>query len=109
MNPDCEPSPSKSDDRPTSNITSYRIYAVDRYAETFEEIRSPIILAPTCLPLKRENQSAYLARSGGVIRKEKWKLIEHFENHGLELYNVQKDISEKHNLANRKPRVLDSL
>ncbi len=45
----------------------------------------------------------------GVIRKGKWKLIEHFENSNLELYNIEKDISEQHNLADKDPAVVQDL
>jgi len=36
---------------------------------------------------------------GGAIRSGDWKLIEWFENGGVELYNLKDDIGEKHDLA----------
>lgn len=33
-----------------------------------------------------------------------WKLIEFFEDRRLELYNLQEDIGEKHNLAADQPQ-----
>ena len=37
-------------------------------------------------------------RPAGSIRKGKWKLIEYFENGRLELYDLQRDLSEERNL-----------
>ena len=37
----------------------------------------------------------------GAVRQGKWKLIEFFEDGRLELYNLQSDISEKNNLAEK--------
>lgn len=44
-----------------------------------------------------------------VIRDGKWKLIEYFENGALELYNLEKDIKEKNNLAKQHPQVTTDL
>ncbi|MCA9192134.1 MAG: sulfatase [Planctomycetales bacterium] len=44
-----------------------------------------------------------------VIRKRNWKLIESFDPEGLELYNLQQDISEKVNLVSREPMILAEL
>jgi arylsulfatase A-like enzyme len=38
----------------------------------------------------------------GVIREGDWKLMEFFEDGRLELYNLEDDIGEKHNLADRE-------
>ncbi len=40
---------------------------------------------------------------GGVIRDGDWKLIEYFEDHRLELYNLKEDLGETHNLATANP------
>ena len=52
----------------------------------------------------------YTARHGpfrttpaGAIRMGDWKLIEYFEDHSLELYNLKQDIGEKNNLAKNMP------
>ena len=38
------------------------------------------------------------------MRAGDWKLIEFFEDHRLELYNLQDDIGERHNLAAEQPQ-----
>ena len=55
---------------------------------------------------------AYLQGSGGTwrttpagaVRQGKWKLLEFFENGRLELYNLERDIGEKNNLARISPK-----
>jgi arylsulfatase A-like enzyme len=42
-------------------------------------------------------------RSSGAIRKGHWKLIEFFDTGEKELYNLEKDISEENNLADKNP------
>ena len=44
-----------------------------------------------------------------VIRKGSWKLIETFDPEGLELYDLEHDIGERHNLAAEKPSVAAEL
>jgi uncharacterized sulfatase len=39
----------------------------------------------------------------GAIRSGPWKLIEFFEDHSLELYNLEEDIGEQNNLDREKP------
>ena len=54
---------------------------------------------------------AYLQGSGGTwrttpagaVRKGQWKLIEFFEDGRIELYNIDRDISEKNDLAEKMP------
>jgi arylsulfatase A-like enzyme len=46
---------------------------------------------------------------GSVIRDGKYKLIEFFEDEHLELYNIENDIGENHNLINTYPEIADSL
>ena len=54
---------------------------------------------------------AYLQGSGGTwrttpagaVRQGEWKLLEFFENGRLELYNLERDIGEKNNLARIAP------
>ncbi len=38
------------------------------------------------------------------LRRGRWKLIEHFEDGSLELYDLDADIAEKHNLAAEEPQ-----
>jgi len=42
------------------------------------------------------------SRPSGAIRTGDWKLIEHFENDSLELFNLRRDPSEQRNLAGRE-------
>ena len=48
-------------------------------------------------------------RPGSVIRKGDWKLIEFFEDGRLELYNLRKDIGEKHDLSKKYPEKVKEL
>lgn len=45
----------------------------------------------------------------GAIRHENWKLIEYFEDHQLELYDLATDSIESNNLAVQNPTKLDEL
>lgn len=51
----------------------------------------------------------FRTRPCGVIRKGPWKLIEYFEDGGLELYNLAADVGELKNLAKTYPEVTQSL
>ena len=44
------------------------------------------------------------SRPAGAIRQGYWKLIEFYEDGRLELYNLKRDIAEKHNLATKMPQ-----
>ncbi|MDY7396044.1 sulfatase [Aureibaculum sp. 2210JD6-5] len=51
-----------------------------------------------------ENRDAkFRTRPGSVIRKGNWKLHHYFEDNGMELYNLQDDLGEKNNLAEKEP------
>ena len=43
-------------------------------------------------------------RPSGAVRAGDYKLIEFYEDNRVELYNLKKDISEKHNLAEKMPQ-----
>ena len=45
----------------------------------------------------------------GSIREGEWKLIEFYEDHRFELYNLKDDIGEKNNLAHSLPEITRSL
>ena len=47
--------------------------------------------------------------SGGAIRAGDWKLIESFDTEKVELYNLDRDIGEKNNLAKKQPRLAKRL
>jgi arylsulfatase A-like enzyme len=42
-------------------------------------------------------------RSSGAVRSNGWKLIEFFDDGHLELYNLNEDMGEKNNLAEKNP------
>jgi arylsulfatase A-like enzyme len=46
---------------------------------------------------------------GAAVRAGDWKLIEYFEDGRQELYNLQDDIGEKHNLATANPEKVKEL
>ncbi len=55
---------------------------------------------------KNNNQSRdslFRTRPGSVIRLGDWKLHHYFEDGGLELYNLETDVSEQHNLLEQFP------
>jgi arylsulfatase A len=49
------------------------------------------------------------SRPAGAIREGQWKLIEHFEDNSVELYDLSKDPSEKSNVAAEHKTVVESL
>ncbi|WP_225444206.1 sulfatase [Echinicola arenosa] len=51
----------------------------------------------------------FRTRPGSVIRSGKWKLHEYFEDGGLELYNLEEDLTEQHNVAEQFPEVTTAL
>lgn len=46
---------------------------------------------------------------GAAVRSGDWKLIEFFEDHRVELYNLKMDLSETHDLASENPEKARSL
>ena len=48
-------------------------------------------------------------RPGGAVRSEAFKLIEHFDNERVSLYNLRNDPSEECDLANQLPREAHAL
>ncbi len=49
------------------------------------------------------------AMPSSVIRRGPWKLIETFDPEGIELYNLDEDLSETTNLASQHPDIVDAL
>jgi hypothetical protein len=49
------------------------------------------------------------SRPGGAIRRGDYKLIRHYEDGRLELYDVKRDISENRNLVAEQPAVVQEL
>ena len=53
---------------------------------------------------KNQNRdSLFRTRPGSVVRYGDWKLHEYFEDGGLELYDLKKDLSENYNRLNEMP------
>ena len=48
-------------------------------------------------------------RPGGVVRDGQWKLIEHYEDGQIELFDLDKDIGETINVASQHPQVAERL
>ena len=48
-------------------------------------------------------------RLGGAMRSDKWKLIEHFDDGSLELFDLEADLSERKNLAATRPKIAQQL
>jgi arylsulfatase A-like enzyme len=44
------------------------------------------------------------SQPGGAVREGDWKLIEHYEDGRLELFNLASDVGEQSNLASSEPR-----
>lgn len=61
-------------------------------------------------PLKEEARDPlFRTRPGSVIRKGKWKLHEYFEDHALELYDLENDLGERLNLVDKYPEKVKEL
>ena len=53
---------------------------------------------------KNENRDMkFRTRPGSVMRYGKWKLHHYFEDDALELYNLEDDLGEQHNLVDAEP------
>ena len=48
-------------------------------------------------------------RPGSAIRQNQWKLIEFYEDEKVELYNLDKDIEEQHDLSSQYPEKVQEL
>ncbi|MEC9094826.1 MAG: sulfatase [Planctomycetota bacterium] len=60
-------------------------------------------------PGSRNQDKLFRTRPAGAIRSGDWKLIEFFEDGGLELYNLKNDLRESKNLATSHPSQRDEL
>ncbi len=59
----------------------------------------PIYLEPYNVQKDNGTDPLFRTRPGSVIIKDNWKLHHYFEDNSLELYNLEKDISESDNLS----------
>jgi arylsulfatase A-like enzyme len=77
--------------------------------ESFDGINLVTLLTEQKTPAPRIlywHQPHYLnqgSRPMGAIRSGPWKLIEHYENGQLELFNLSDDVSERKDLSEREP------
>lgn len=51
----------------------------------------------------------FRTRPGSVVRLGPWKLHQYFEDNGIELYNLEDDLSERNNLAGSQPEKAEEL
>ena len=58
---------------------------------------------PAYLEAYTEEQGRWRTTPAGAVRKGPWKLLEFFEDDHVELYNLEQDPSEAHNLATERP------
>ncbi|MBI9061120.1 MAG: sulfatase [Marinilabiliaceae bacterium] len=124
---------SKRIDAPVSGLDFYPtildVAGIKRDKEQILDGESLLALMRKDKPLKREalfwhfpiylqaihpvNDQArdplFRTRPGSVMRQGKWKLHEYFEDGGLELYNLEEDPGEVHNLGNKYPEKVKEL
>ena len=60
-------------------------------------------------PLFWHIASSYKNPPCSIIRKGDWKLIQYLKEGNIELYNLQKDLKESHNLATENPQKAQAL
>ena len=44
-------------------------------------------------------------RLAGAVREGSWKLIRNYDDGSLELYDMSNDLSERNNLADKRPKI----
>ncbi len=64
---------------------------------------------PAYLQAYHRSEDPFRIRPSGAVRQGDWKLIEHFEDGRLELYNLADDLGEQHNLAQAEPERAEQL
>jgi arylsulfatase A-like enzyme len=69
----------------------------------------PIYLEKYAGVSDQARDTLFRTRPGSVIRHGDWKLHEYFEDGGIELYHLGRDLSEQHNLITTYPDVADRL
>ena len=91
------------DDIIKNNLDGYSLLPLLTQNKVIEE-RSffwhfPIYLQGYDIKDNENRDSLFRTRPGSLIRKGDWKMHYYFEDHGIELYNLKYDISERNNLA----------
>jgi len=69
----------------------------------------PIYLQAYDVKNNEDRDPLFRTRPGSVVRSGNWKLHHYYEDDGIELYNLDKDISEKKNLASSNPKKANEL
>ncbi len=64
----------------------------------------PIYIEPYSENNDNSRDSVFRTRPGSVIIEGNWKLLHYFEDHALELFNLQTDLGERNNLAKVNPK-----
>ena len=49
------------------------------------------------------------SRPAGAVRQGRWKYIEHYEDHQVELYDMEQDLAEKTNLSEQYPTIVEAM
>ncbi len=63
----------------------------------------PVYLQAHHSPTDQGQDPLFRTRPGSAIRSGKWKLLHYFENDDYELYNLENDVGEQNNLAEKFP------
>ena len=69
----------------------------------------PVYLQAYNIHDNETRDSLFRTRPGSVVRQGDWKLHYYFEDDGMELYNLSKDIGEKNNLVTAHPEKANEL
>jgi arylsulfatase A-like enzyme len=97
----------------TSNLDGQSLLPVLKGNEALEERpifwHFPIYLQAYDRELDDGRDPLFRTRPGSVIRMGKWKLHQYFEDGGLELYDLEKDIGERRNLVAENPKIASQL
>ena len=98
----------------TGNLDGQSLLPLLFEKEGFNEDRAlfwhfPIYLQAYDLNDTENRDVLFRTRPGSVVRKGKWKLHEYFEDGGLELYNLEEDLGEENNLAEKNRKKAEEL
>ena len=63
----------------------------------------PVYLQAHHAPTDQGQDPLFRTRPGSAIRSGEWKLLHYFENDDYELYNLENDVGEQNNLAEKFP------
>lgn len=69
----------------------------------------PVYLQAHHAPTDQAQDPVFRTRPGTAMRSGDWKMIHYFEQDDYELYDLSRDIGERHNLADQRPDVLQGM